>query len=155
MAQKIEQVLARTGLDAGSLELEITENIILRYDENMLQPLKVLRDAGICIAFDDYGTGYASLSMLKNYPVTRLKIDQTFVRAMCDSPPDAAIVCAILYLGKSFGLNVIAEGVETMEQCERLRNKGCEEAQGYLFGHPMMAEDFTQQLRAQMVSEPR
>lgn len=155
LAQKIEQVLARTGLDAGSLELEITENIILRYDENMLQPLKVLRDAGIGIAFDDYGTGYASLSMLKNYPVTRLKIDQTFVRAMCDSPPDAAIVRAILYLGKSFGLNVIAEGVETMEQCERLRNKGCEEAQGYLFGHPMMADDFTQQLRSQMASESR
>lgn len=155
LAQKIEQVLARTGLDAGSLELEITENIILRYDENMLQPLKVLRDAGIGIAFDDYGTGYASLSMLKNYPVTRLKIDQTFVRAICDSPPDEAIVRAILYLGKSFGLNVIAEGVETMEQCERLRNKGCEEAQGYLFGHPMMADDFTQQLRAQMVPESR
>lgn len=155
LAQKIEQALARTGLDAGSLELEITENIILRYDENMLQPLKVLRDAGIGIAFDDYGTGYASLSMLKNYPVTRLKIDQTFVRAMCDSPPDAAIVRAILYLGKSFGLNVIAEGVETMEQCERLRNKGCEEAQGYLFGHPMMADDFTQQLRAQMASASR
>lgn len=155
LAQKVEQVLARTGLDAGSLELEITENIILRYDENMLQPLKVLRDAGIGIAFDDYGTGYASLSMLKNYPVTRLKIDQTFVRVMCDSPPDAAIVRAILYLGKSFGLNVIAEGVETIEQCERLRNKGCEEAQGYLFGHPMMADDFTQQLCAHMASASR
>lgn len=155
LAQKIELVLALMGLDAGSLELEITENIILRYDENMLQPLKVLRDAGIGIAFDDYGTGYASLSMLKNYPVTRLKIDQTFVRAMCDSPPDAAIVRAILYLGKSFGLNVIAEGVETMEHCERLRNKGCEEAQGYLFGHPMTAEGFTQQLSAQMASESR
>lgn len=155
LAQKIEHVLAHTGLGAGSLELEITENVILRYDENMLQPLKVLRDAGIGIAFDDYGTGYASLSMLKNYPVTRLKIDQTFVRAMCDSPPDAAIVRAILYLGKSFGLNVIAEGVETMEQCERLRNKGCEEAQGYLFGHPMTADDFTQQLGAQIVSEFR
>ncbi len=147
LAQKIMDILARTGLQPSSLELEITENIILRYDENMLQPLKALRDVGIGIAFDDYGTGYASLSMLKNYPVTRLKIDQTFVRTMCESPPDAAIVRAILYLGKSFGLGVIAEGVETLEQSERLRGKGCEEAQGYLFGHPMPAEEFTQLLK--------
>ncbi|MEL4885773.1 EAL domain-containing protein [Pectobacterium betavasculorum] len=147
LGQKIMDTLAQTGLEPSSLELEITENIILRYDENMLQPLKTLREAGIGIAFDDYGTGYASLSMLKNYPVTRLKIDQTFVRTMCESPPDAAIVRAILYLGKSFGLGVIAEGVETLEQSERLRSKGCEEAQGYLFGHPMPAEEFTQLLK--------
>ncbi|MFJ5441224.1 EAL domain-containing protein [Pectobacterium sp. CHL-2024] len=147
LAQKIMDILARTGLQPSSLELEITENIILRYDESMLQPLNTLREAGIGIAFDDYGTGYASLSMLKNYPVTRLKIDQTFVRTMCESPPDAAIVRAILYLGKSFGLGVIAEGVETLEQSERLRGKGCEEAQGYLFGHPMPAEKFTQLLK--------
>ncbi|MCU1787834.1 GGDEF and EAL domain-containing protein [Pectobacterium polaris] len=147
LAQKIMDILARTGLQPSSLELEITENIILRYDESMLQPLNTLREAGIGIAFDDYGTGYASLSMLKNYPVTRLKIDQTFVRTMCESPPDAAIVRAILYLGKSFGLGVIAEGVETLEQSERLRGKGCEEAQGYLFGHPMPAEEFTQLLK--------
>ncbi|PWC11413.1 bifunctional diguanylate cyclase/phosphodiesterase [Brenneria roseae subsp. americana] len=147
LAQKIADVLMQTGLQPSALELEITENIILRYDENMLQPLNELRDAGIGIAFDDYGTGYASLSMLKNYPVTRLKIDQTFVRTMCESPADAAIVRAILYLGKSFGLGVIAEGVETQEQCERLRSKGCEEAQGYLFGHPMSAADFTRLLK--------
>ncbi|MEH2921137.1 EAL domain-containing protein [Samsonia erythrinae] len=146
LAQKVIDVLAETGLPPGSLELEITENIILRYDENMLQPLNTLRDAGIGIAFDDYGTGYASLSMLKHYPVTRLKIDQTFVRAMCESSADAAIVRAILYLGKSFGLGVIAEGVETLEQCALLRDEGCEAAQGYLFGRPMSAEEFTRLL---------
>ncbi|WP_192456646.1 putative bifunctional diguanylate cyclase/phosphodiesterase [Musicola keenii] len=142
LAQKIQSVLAKSGLKPSSLELEITENIILRYDENMLKPLNELRNLGVGIAFDDYGTGYASLSMLKNYPVTRLKIDQTFVRTMCDSAPDAAIVRAILYLGKSFGLDVIAEGVETEDQCERLRNKGCEQAQGYLFGRPMPSTEF-------------
>ncbi|MFP1877558.1 EAL domain-containing protein [Lonsdalea quercina] len=146
LSQKIRSVLEKTGLPPSALELEITENIIIRYDENMLNPLNELRSEGISIAFDDYGTGYASLSMLKNYPVTRLKIDQTFVRAMCESPPDAAIVRAILYLGKSFRLDVIAEGVETQEQCERLRNKGCEQAQGYLFGRPMPAADFARQL---------
>ncbi|RLM25270.1 diguanylate cyclase [Brenneria alni] len=152
LAQKIAEVLAQTGLQPSSLELEITENIILRYDENMLQPLNELRDAGIGIAFDDYGTGYASLSMLKNYPVTRLKIDQTFVRTMCESLSDAAIVRAILYLGKSFGLEVIAEGVETVAQCELLRSEGCEEAQGYLFGHPMPAKNFTQLLKLRKFS---
>ncbi|MFC3395736.1 sensor domain-containing phosphodiesterase [Brenneria rubrifaciens] len=155
LAQKIMDVLTQTGLQPGALELEITENIILRYDENMLQPLNALRDAGIGIAFDDYGTGYASLSMLKNYPVTRLKIDQSFVRNMCESPSDAAIVRAILYLGNSFCLGVIAEGVETQEQCERLRRKGCEEAQGYLFGHPMPADDFTRLLKLDIPAEWR
>ena len=142
LAQQVRAILAETGLPPTALELEITENIILRQDETMLLPLRELYADGVGIAFDDYGTGYASLSMLKHYPVTRLKVDQTFVRAMCDSPPDAAIVRAILYLGNSFKLEVIAEGVETIEQCERLRKKGCLEAQGYLFGKPMPADEF-------------
>ncbi|MEE3661422.1 EAL domain-containing protein [Brenneria sp. g21c3] len=147
LAQQIMRILKETGLRPGSLELEITENIILRHDENMLQPLHELREAGIGIAFDDYGTGYASLSVLKNYPVTRLKIDQTFVRTLCESDTDAAIVWAVLYLGKSFGLGVIAEGVETQEASELLKNRGCDEAQGYFFGHPMPAKAFTRLLK--------
>ncbi|MCV9877264.1 sensor domain-containing phosphodiesterase [Brenneria izbisi] len=147
LLQKITDVLVETGLPASALELEITENIILRFDESVLQPLNTLKNAGIGIAFDDYGTGYASLSMLKNYPVTRLKIDQTFVRSMCESSTDEAIVRALLYLGKSFGLGVIAEGVETQQQCELLRSQGCEEVQGYLFGCPMPADDFTRLLK--------
>lgn len=142
LSQQVRAILQDTGLSPNALELEITENIILRQDENMLRPLRELRADGVGIAFDDYGTGYASLSMLKHYPVTRLKVDQTFVRAMVDSPPDAAIVRAILYLGSSFKLEVIAEGVETIEQCERLKKKGCLEAQGFLFGKPMPAAEF-------------
>ncbi|WP_413726737.1 putative bifunctional diguanylate cyclase/phosphodiesterase [Sodalis sp. RH16] len=146
LARQVRAILAETGLPPQALELEITENIILRHDETMLLPLRELCQDGVGIAFDDYGTGYASLSMLKHYPVTRLKVDQTFVRAMCESPPDAAIVRAILYLGSSFKLEVIAEGVETVEQCERLRKKGCLEAQGYLFGKPMPAAEFALRL---------
>lgn len=146
LARQVRTILAESGLPPEALELEITENIILRHDETMLRPLRELSADGVGIAFDDYGTGYASLSMLKHYPVTRLKVDQTFVRSMCDSPPDAAIVRAILYLGSSFKLDVIAEGVETLEQCERLRKKGCLEAQGYLFGKPMPADEFTVRL---------
>ncbi len=146
LVQQVRAILAETGLPPQALEMEITENIILRQDETMLLPLRELCRDGVGIAFDDYGTGYASLSMLKHYPVTRLKVDQSFVRAMCESPPDAAIIRAILYLGNSFRLSVIAEGVETVEQCERLRKKGCLEAQGYLFGKPMPAEEFAQRL---------
>lgn len=142
LAQKIFAALTDAELPPHSLEIELTENIILRQDEATLRSLGELRQAGVGIAFDDYGTGYASLSMLKRYPVTRLKIDQSFVRAMCESPSDAAIVRAVLYLGKSFGLAVIAEGVETLDQCERLRKKGCLEAQGYLFGKPVPAAEF-------------
>lgn len=142
LAQKVFAALAAAELPPNSLEIELTENIILRQDEATLRSLDELHQAGVGIAFDDYGTGYASLSMLKRYPVTRLKIDQSFVRAMCESPSDAAIVRAVLYLGKSFGLAVIAEGVETLDQCERLRKKGCLQAQGYLFGKPVPADEF-------------
>lgn len=146
LAHKIRAALDESGLPPSSLELEITENIILRHDEQMIGPLRELRELGVGIAFDDYGTGYASLSMLKRYPLTRLKIDQTFVRTMLDSPEDAAIIRAILYLGRSFGLEVIAEGVETEAQAARLRKKGCETAQGYLFGAPMPAAEFERRL---------
>lgn len=146
LADKVVEALDEFNLPPTALELEITENIILRHDEHMLRPLRKLHELGVDIAFDDYGTGYASLSMLKRYPLSRLKIDQTFVRAMLDSPPDAAIVRAILYLGHSFGLEVIAEGVETEEQATRLRKKGCGTAQGFLFGRPMPADEFTRRL---------
>jgi diguanylate cyclase (GGDEF)-like protein/PAS domain S-box-containing protein len=142
LAQKVRAILARTNLDPSALELEITENIILRHDEAMIGPLRELRADGVGITFDDYGTGYASLSLLKRYPLTRLKIDRSFVQGMCGSPEDASIIRAILHLGKGFGLAVIAEGVETEEQRARLRKKGCEEAQGYLFGKPMPASEF-------------
>jgi predicted signal transduction protein with EAL and GGDEF domain len=145
LAEKIVAVLNEFNLPPAALELEITENSILRHDEHMLRPLRELHRLGVGIAFDDYGTGYASLSMLKRYPLSRLKIDQMFVRAMLESPPDAAIIRAILYLGHSFGLEVIAEGVETEEQATRLRKKGCEIAKGFLFGRPMPAIEFTRQ----------
>ncbi len=142
LAERVRAVLAKEKLAPAALELEITENIILRHDEAMLGPLRELHKDGVGITFDDYGTGYASLSMLKRYPLTRLKIDRSFVQGICTSSEDAAIVRAILHLGRSFGLAVIAEGVETEEQCARLRKKGCEEAQGFLFGKPLPAADF-------------
>lgn len=134
-------VLEETGLPARNLELEITENIVLGVDPHFINPLFTLREAGIGIAFDDYGTGYASLSVLKDYPLTRLKIDRSFVRQMTEVA-DVTIIRAILHLAKGFGLQVVAEGIETQDQLDRLVKKGCAEGQGYLFGKPMPADIF-------------
>lgn len=97
---------------------------------------------GVGIAFDDFGTGYASLSLLKHYPLTRLKIDRSFVQQILESRQDDAVVRAILDIARNFNLEVIAEGVETEAQRQKLHQYGCKEGQGYLFGKPMPAELF-------------
>lgn len=142
LAERVAAALAASGLPAHALELEITETIILNPDPAVDTALATLRSMGVGIAFDDYGTGYASLSLLKRFPLTRLKIDRSFVNGLCDDTRDAAIVRAVIALGHSFGLTAIAEGIETEEQRHRLQRKGCEEGQGYLFGRPMPAAGF-------------
>jgi EAL domain-containing protein (putative c-di-GMP-specific phosphodiesterase class I) len=132
----------RNSLPADALELEITENIMLRHDEAIIVPLRELCAWGVGIAFDDYGTGFASLSLLKRYPVTRLKIDKGFVRDLCTDAEDAAIIQAIMYLGRRLGLSVIAEGIENEAQEEILRLYGCTGGQGYLYGRPVPAQLF-------------
>ncbi len=134
--------LAFAGLPPQLLELEITETTVLGLDDGIIDPLRRLRNLGVGIAFDDYGTGYASLSLLKRYPLTRLKIDREFVRDLESDPDDAAIVKAVVALGASMGLEVIAEGIETPEQAIALVAFGCKDAQGYLFGKPTPAVDF-------------
>lgn len=138
----IREVIRDAGVPAEAIELEIVENILLHNDAATLKLLQNLRKEGVGLSFDDYGTGFASLSLLKRYPVSRLKIDQSFVRNVNTDPEDAAVVTAILYLARSFGLEVIAEGVETEAQLDFLKDNGCEEAQGYLFGKPVRAAEF-------------
>ncbi|MGI4796248.1 MAG: putative bifunctional diguanylate cyclase/phosphodiesterase [Janthinobacterium lividum] len=145
LEQDVAEALSFAGISAEALELEITENIVLRHDKRTLACLRTLRERGVGIAFDDYGTGYASFSMLKHFPLTRLKIDQSFIRGLCSSAEDRAIVQAILHLGQSFGFAVIAEGVETEQQAKLLRQKGCDEVQGFLYGRPLPAEEFAAQ----------
>jgi diguanylate cyclase (GGDEF)-like protein/PAS domain S-box-containing protein len=144
---RVEQALLQNGLPASALELEVTENIMLRHDESIIVPLREMCAWGVGIAFDDYGTGFASLSLLKRYPVTRLKIDKSFVRDLCTDAEDAAIIQAIMYLGRRLGLGIIAEGIETEAQEEALRLYGCTEAQGYFYGRPMPALSFSDFLR--------
>ena len=138
----VQDILVKTGLPAEALELEIVENILLHNDGTTQKLLIDLRETGVGLAFDDYGTGYASLSLLKRYPVSRLKIDRSFIRNVTSDPEDAAVVKAVVYLGRRFGLEIIAEGVETDVQLEFLARCHCAEAQGYLIGKPVSAKEF-------------
>ncbi len=148
LAAKVMDVLEATNLPPHALEIEITENIILAQDEWVLEPLRALHELGVGIAFDDFGTGYASLSLLKRYPLTRLKIDRSFITEICIDDADAAIVKAVIFLADKLKLQVIAEGVETVEQRDFLEKCGCRHVQGYLHGKPMAVgelEDFIRQ----------
>jgi diguanylate cyclase (GGDEF)-like protein len=142
LVEWVQAALSKTGLPPRALEIEITENIILRHEDEMIRPLRQLRDMGVGIAFDDYGTGFASLSMLTRYPVSRLKIDRAFTMAICESHADAAVVRYVIGLGATLGISITAEGIETPEQAAALLQDGCDEGQGYYFGKPMTAAEF-------------
>ena len=154
LEERVARILDRHQLPAEALELEITERIILDGDDRTLRPLEKLRAMGVCIAFDDFGTGYASLSLLKDYPLTRIKIDQSFVRSMCTSRRDEATVAAAIDLARIYDLDVIAEGVETHEQFDKLVDLRCDEVQGYLFGKPLPVTAFAEALRRQTATGP-
>jgi diguanylate cyclase (GGDEF)-like protein len=146
----VAKVLADTGLEPWLLDLELTESIMLRETEVVAKDLRQLQDLGVSISIDDFGTGYSSLSYVKRFPVDRLKIDQCFVRDLTENPNDAAIVRAMVSLGQSLELKVVAEGVESAEQLALLRAEGCDEAQGYYFGKPMPAAQFVALARESM-----
>ncbi len=141
----LEEALKASGLPAEVLELEITENVALDFgDAAMLQKI---HDRGIKLAFDDFGTGYASLSYLTRFPLSRIKIDRSFIVKITDDASDAAIVRSLIAMAHNLGLKVIAEGVETAPQAAFLLNEACEEAQGYLYSKPLAAADFEAYLR--------
>jgi EAL domain-containing protein (putative c-di-GMP-specific phosphodiesterase class I) len=142
----IQRLLEEAGLNAGCLELEVTESSVMKNTEIAISTLRELKAMGIKISIDDFGSGYSSLSYLKHLPIDVLKIDQSFVRDMTTDPRDAAIVMAIIQLAHSLQLKVKAEGVETEEQLRFLRLLRCDEMQGYLFCRPLSVEAFEQVL---------
>jgi diguanylate cyclase (GGDEF)-like protein/PAS domain S-box-containing protein len=142
LLQAVAKILAETGLDPTQLELEVTESVIMHDAQHVIAALQAFRDMGVRLSVDDFGTGYSSLSYLKRFPVDRLKIDQSFVRDITTDADDAAIAQAVITLGHTMNLRVIAEGVETPEQLAFLRRNQCDEMQGYLFGKPMPADEF-------------
>ena len=139
---QVEAALDRHGVAAGLLKLELTESLLLDSSDNTIAKMEALRNLGVRFSLDDFGTGYASLSYLKRYPFSQLKVDQTFIRGLANDPDDAAIVRAIIAMGQTLRLMVIAEGVETEEQSSYLEMHGCSVFQGYLFGRPMAPADF-------------
>ncbi|QOL50281.1 sensor domain-containing protein [Massilia litorea] len=136
------RVIERTGADPRRIKLELTESLLVANVENTIDTMHALKEKGIGFALDDFGTGYSSLAYLKRLPLDQLKIDQSFVRDVLTDPNDAAIARTILGLGRTLGLDVIAEGVETADQRNFLAMHGCSAFQGYLFGRPVAAEQF-------------
>ncbi|MCL1471859.1 EAL domain-containing protein [Argonema antarcticum A004/B2] len=147
LVEMVAQILAETNLEPRFLELEITETTAMQNVDFTKEILRELNRMGVRISIDDFGTGYSSLNYLKNFPIHTIKIDRSFVRDMAVDPYDVAIASAVVALGKSFNMSVVAEGVETVEQLECLHKLGCEEMQGYLFSKPLPDKDAIALLR--------
>jgi diguanylate cyclase (GGDEF)-like protein/PAS domain S-box-containing protein len=140
LVQTVESVLAATGLDASQLELELTETILMQDADMVIGMLRTLKSKGVGLSIDDFGTGYSSLSYLRQFPVDRLKIDKSFVSDIDSEGGDPLIVDAVTSLGRSLNLKVVAEGVETEAQMQFLRDRGCDEGQGFHFYRPLAAD---------------
>ena len=153
-AESIERVLRDTGVRPFSLELEITESMLVEDSAHVLSILKRLHDRGVRIAIDDFGTGYSCLGYLKQFPFDVLKIDRTFVTGIGTGDGSDAIFSAIVAMAHSLGKEVVAEGVETEEQHLFIANNGCDVGQGYLWSRPASAEDFTQYARTWNTASP-
>ncbi|MGH8808693.1 MAG: putative bifunctional diguanylate cyclase/phosphodiesterase [Noviherbaspirillum sp.] len=144
----IAALLEETGMAPHLLELEITEGIVIQHAEHALKQLAAIKRMGVRLAIDDFGTGYSSLGQLKHFPIDTLKVDRSFVRDIATDAEDKAIAEAIIAMGKTLSMTVVAEGVETVEQEAFPRTHACDEMQGYYFSKPVPAEDFAALLRA-------
>jgi EAL domain-containing protein (putative c-di-GMP-specific phosphodiesterase class I) len=140
--------LRKHDLPPQSLEIEITESMVVQDAPRLIRMLVRLRQMGVNIAIDDFGTGYSNLRYLQRFPAQRLKIDRSFITDVMTNSEDAAIVKAIITLGHSLGMLVVAEGVETRPQLDMLRELGCDEVQGYLLGRPAAAAELEAQLNS-------
>jgi EAL domain-containing protein (putative c-di-GMP-specific phosphodiesterase class I) len=145
----ITDVLVKTRLAPRHLELEITESVVMQDSQRAARLLGQVKELGVSLAIDDFGTGYSSLAQIKRFPIDTLKIDRSFIRNLPDDAEDKAISEAILAMARALGLRVVAEGVETHAQQEFLRERGCDETQGYFFSRPIAAADFAELLRRQ------
>src|SRR2546421_430298 len=147
LVPQLAEILKSTGTEAGILELEITESMVMRDPDLAVKLMRNLRAMGVHLTIDDFGTGYSSLGYLKLFPINNLKVDRSFVRDLAHSKDDVAITRAVIAMAHSLEMNVIAEGVELREQFEVLRNEGCDEFQGYLCRPPLVEEDLIRFIR--------
>ncbi|MDX2494753.1 MAG: EAL domain-containing protein, partial [Desulfuromusa sp.] len=154
LVQTVAEVLYRTKLKPCFLELEITESMVMGNVDQAISKMNEFNKMGVELAIDDFGTGYSSLEYLKKFPISKLKIDQSFVRGLGTDRDDTAIVNSVIALGKGMGLEVIAEGVETVEQLDLLRNEDCDQGQGYLFSRPLPVAALSSLLDSVIVDNP-
>ena len=140
LAKTVAQIIDRTGIAAGAVVLELTENTLMQDTASTIDALHALRSQGVHLSIDDFGTGYSSLAYLKRFPVESLKIDRSFIDGLGQESEDTSIVEAIIRLAHALELSAVAEGLETPTQLETLRTFGCDFAQGFLLGHPLPAE---------------
>jgi EAL domain-containing protein (putative c-di-GMP-specific phosphodiesterase class I) len=147
IAETVRRVLAKTGLAAAHLELELTESLLIQDSETIVQALRDLKALGVTLSLDDFGTGYSSLSYLKRFPIDFVKIDRSFINDVTTSAHDASITKAIIAMAQSLRMKTIAEGVETQGQLTFLCASGCDAIQGYYFSRPLPANDIVDMLR--------
>jgi EAL domain-containing protein (putative c-di-GMP-specific phosphodiesterase class I) len=141
LVSTVRRALDQSGLPPAQLELEITEGVLMDEHSSVAEALSELHELGVSIAIDDFGTGYSSLGYLKRYPISTLKIDQSFVRDVPGDTGDVAVVVAIISMGHSLGIRVVAEGIETEEQLTFLVANHCDRGQGFYIGRPMAFDD--------------
>jgi diguanylate cyclase (GGDEF)-like protein/PAS domain S-box-containing protein len=154
LVDDLAAALDETGLAPELLELEITEGMVMRDTEHTVRLLQDIKALGVSLAIDDFGTGYSSLAQLRRFPIDTLKVDRSFIREITRSAEDKAITEAIITMGKTLSLTVVAEGVETPEQMALLRDKSCDQIQGYHFSRPIAPEQFAELARAHRVGVP-
>ena len=152
LVERIADALHASGLPPSALELEVTESLIMRDLGRSIEKMRDLEAMGVTLSIDDFGTGYSSLSALKSFPISRLKIDKSFVADLAHCPDDQAIAMAVISLGHKLNLRVIAEGVETEQQRDFLRANDCDEMQGYLFSRPVAAHEIARMLQDELVA---
>jgi EAL domain-containing protein (putative c-di-GMP-specific phosphodiesterase class I) len=138
----VDAIIAETGINPAQLEFELTESVLMNALEVVQELLEQLRERGISLAIDDFGSGYSSLRYLSNFPIQRIKIDQSFICGIESNSKSMALIKAIIALASSLHMEIFAEGVETAEQLRFLKAHGCTEVQGHYFAHPMTAQEF-------------
>lgn len=149
--QSVFDTLDITGMKPSQLELELTETVLMQHNESALSTLKALSGEGVRLAIDDFGTGFSNLSYLTQFPVNTLKIDQSFIRQITEAPPQKSIVTAVLSMAHSLSLQVVAEGVEKLDEVRFLEQQNCDEAQGYYFSRPLPAQKFEEWHRIRQI----
>jgi EAL domain-containing protein (putative c-di-GMP-specific phosphodiesterase class I) len=150
----VGDAVAAAGIPPQLLELELTESILLEHSEDTRRTLDALKRLGVTLAIDDFGTGYSSLSYLRRFPIKRLKIDGSSVREISNSEGDAALARAVIAMAHGLGVDVVAEGIETVDQLTMLRAYGCDEGQGYLLGRPVLGSEVPRVVHARVRGVP-